>query len=146
MITIDDAEELLRKGTENIITSIGERNDSKTTLITEMYEQFMRGPFAAHMFCQSRSLLGFEKKTFQSRAMSGSATPDTPRTSVQEGLQFFHLALTDETNLKRTDLLISERAGELYREVRDRRAEERRVGKEWVSPGSAGWSRYHKQK
>src|SRR3546814_19793189 len=72
------------------------------------------------MFCQSRSLLGFEKKTLQSRAMSGSATPDTPRTSVQEGLQFFHLALTDETNVKRTDILISERAGELYSEVRDR--------------------------
>src|SRR3546814_5116027 len=65
MLSIDAADELLRSRPANLITIIGERNGGKTTLITEIYEQFMRGPFAAHMFCQSRSLLGFEKKTFQ---------------------------------------------------------------------------------
>ena len=65
--------------------------------------------------------MGFEQKTFQSRAGNGGEKPDTPRTSKGDGLKFFHLAVSDERSL-RTDLLISERAGETYREVRDRPA------------------------
>ncbi len=64
--------------------------------------------------------MGFERKSFHSRAESGRSYPDTDRTSAQDGLRFFHLALSNETDLLRRDLLISERAGEVYREIRDR--------------------------
>jgi hypothetical protein len=54
--------------------------------------------------------------------VSGSQRPDTPRTSKQDGLTFFHLGLADAADLRQTDLLLSERAGEVYREVRDKPA------------------------
>jgi len=120
MLSLEDADELLRWREASVIAVVGERNGGKTTLVAEIYERFLRGPFADTFFCHSLSLLGFEMKSFQSRAESGAERPDTPRTSAQDGLRFFHLAVSDESDFqRRTDLLISERAGEIYREIRD---------------------------
>jgi len=122
MLSVEDADALLRWRAASLVAIVGERNGGKTTLITEIYERFLRGPFAGSLFSHSLSLLGFGRKSFQSRAESGAERPDTPRTSKQDGLSFFHLAVSGEADLRRTDLLISERAGEVYREVRDRPA------------------------
>lgn len=122
LLTVEDADEVLRWRSANVVSIIGERNGGKTTLVTEIYDRFLRGRFAGHQFCQSRTLIGFEKKSFQARAVSGAAKPDTPRTSAQDGVRFFHLGLVNEESHERQDLLVSERAGERYREVRDKPA------------------------
>ncbi|QHJ01496.1 hypothetical protein GT347_10895 [Xylophilus rhododendri] len=118
MLAVEDADGLLRWRDASIVAVLGERNGGKTTLAVEFYERFAKGVYAGFNFAHSLSLLGFEEKTFQSRAVSGAEMPDTPRTSKQDGLKFFHLAVTGET-CGRKDLLISERAGEIYRDVRD---------------------------
>lgn len=117
LLSIEEAEELLRWRPTNIVTVIGERDAGKTTLITEIYERYLRGPFAGRKFAHSRTLLGFERKGFLARLKSGGPKADTERTSKAEGLKFFHLGLVSEHGA-RTDLLISERAGESYREAR----------------------------
>lgn len=122
MLSIEDADAILRWRPASLVAVVGERNGGKTTLVTEIYERFLRGPFAGTLFTHSLSLLGFERKSFQSRADSGAEIPDTPRTSKQDGLRMFHLAVADESDLRRTDLLVSERAGEVYREIRDQPA------------------------
>ena len=122
MLSIEDADAMLRWRPALLIAVVGERNGGKTTLVTEIYERFLRGPFANALFAHSLSLFGFDRKSFQSRAESGAEVPDTPRTSKQDGLRMFHLAVADEGDLRRTDLLISERAGEVYREIRDQPA------------------------
>lgn len=119
-LTIEEADQFLRWRNAAVIAIVGERNGGKTTLIAEIYSRFLNGSFADTLFCHSLSLRGFEKKCFQSRAESGALHPDTPRTSAQDGLSFFHLALSNASDLKRQDLLISERAGEIYREIRDK--------------------------
>ena len=122
MLSVSDADALLRWRDASIVAIVGERNGGKTTLATELYERFLRGPFADALFRHSLSLHGFERKSFRSRMESGAERPDTPRTSKQAGLTFFHLGLADAADLRRTDLLLSERAGEVYREVRDKPA------------------------
>lgn len=119
-LTVEEADQFLRWRDARVVAIVGERNGGKTTLIAEIYSRFLHGSFADTLFCHSLSLRGFEKKCFQSRAESGALNPDTPRTSAQEGLSFFHLALSNASDLKRQDLLISERAGEVYREIRDK--------------------------
>lgn len=119
-LTVEEADQFLRWRDATVVAIVGERNGGKTTLIAEIYSRFLHGSFADTLFCHSLSLRGFEKKCFQSRAESGALHPDTPRTSAQEGLSFFHLALSNASDLKRQDLLISERAGEVYREIRDK--------------------------
>ncbi len=119
LLSVEDADDLLRWRSASVVAIVGERNGGKTTLVTELYERYLRGPFADYLFTHCLSSMGFELKTFESRADSGADTPDTPRTSKQDGLKFFHLALSSSSELVRTDLLISERAGEAYRDVRD---------------------------
>lgn len=122
MLSVEDVDALLRWRRASIVAIVGERFGGKTTLVTEIYERFMRGPFAGALFAHSMSLMGFERKSYLSRADSGEIRPDTPRTSKSDGLLFFHLAVAEEDDLRRTDLLFSERAGEVYREVRNKPA------------------------
>jgi len=121
LLDVPGADELLRWRAANLVAVVGERNSGKTTLITELYERYLRGAFAGHIFAHSRTLVGFERKTFESRLASERIVPDTLRTSERDGLLFFHLGLvSDDGEMRRSDLLISERAGETYRKARDR--------------------------
>lgn len=123
LLSVADADALLRWRAANLITIVGERNGGKTTLVTEIYNLFLRGSFADRLYCDSRTLAGFEQKGFHARMASGLAAADTQRTSARDGLRFFHLATAPaDEPARRTDLLISERAGETYREVRDQPA------------------------
>ena len=119
LLSIEGADELLRQYPAKIIAVVGERDAGKTTLVTEIYERYLRGAFAGFNFADSRTLIGFERKSFLSRADSGEDTPDTPRTSIKDGLRFFHLALSSDDDGRRRDLLIAERAGEAYKNARD---------------------------
>ncbi|WP_315753397.1 MULTISPECIES: TRAFAC clade GTPase domain-containing protein [unclassified Bradyrhizobium] len=123
LLSIEEADELLRWRPAMVVAIVGERKSGKTTLITEIYERFLRGPFAGQLFSYSQTLLGFEKKSYPSRADSRAEKPDTTRTSMQDGLRFFHLGLVSQETRRRADLLITERAGEAYRNARDRPAD-----------------------
>ena len=114
-------EEFLRWRPIRLITVVGERDSGKTTLICSIYDQFLRGPFAEHYFAGSRTLIGLERRSHLSRLESGLDSPDTPRTSLSDGVRFFHFAAVrmDERNA-RTDLMLSDRAGEKYRQARDK--------------------------
>jgi hypothetical protein len=123
LLSVEEADELLRWRPATLVAVIGERKSGKTTLITEIYERFLRGPFAGQLFSYSQTLLGFEKKSYPSRADSRAEKPDTTRTSTRDGLRFFHLGLVSNSSRRRADILITERAGEVYRSARDRPAD-----------------------
>lgn len=117
------ADALGRREATKIVAVIGERGGGKTTLVSAVYERLLGGRFAGHAFAGSRTLSGLEERSFLSRAASGRDEPTTPRTSGQEGLSFFHLALAPtERPTDRVSMLLSERAGEHYRNIRDRPA------------------------
>lgn len=114
------ADRFLRREAATTVAVVGERGGGKTTLISAIYERLQRGRFAGRAFAGSRTMSGFEENSFLSRAASGRSRPDTPRTSGQAPLNFFHLALSpEERPVDRINLLITERAGEHYRKVRD---------------------------
>ncbi len=119
-LDIEGVDEFLRWRPSTFVTIVGEQDSGKTTLICSIYERFLRGPFAGHVFAGSRTLMDLERRSHYSRAVSGGSRPDTPRTSLSEGVRFFHLALarSDALNV-RDDLMLSDRAGETYRQVRN---------------------------
>lgn len=115
------ADEFLRCRPITLVTIVGERESGKTTLICAIYDRFLHGPFAQCQFAESRTLSGFERRSHDSRADSGRTVPDTPRTSHLDGLQFFHLGfLRLDRAGERVDLMLSDRAGETYRQARSR--------------------------
>jgi len=113
-----DAQQLQRAA--RFVVIMGDTSSGKSTLVCSLYEKFLRGAFADRSFVASTTLCAFERLAHQSRAISGASTPDTERTYVSEGLQYYHLALAGlENPSRRTDLFFSDRAGETYRSAMD---------------------------
>jgi Double-GTPase 2 len=118
-LTPDEVDEFLRWRPATFITIVGDRDSGKTTLIYSIYDRFLRGPFSGHCFAGSRTLIGLEKRSHYARAESGRARPDTSRTSISEGLRYFHFAVAPLGRPEaRSDLMLSDRAGEVYRQAR----------------------------
>lgn len=118
-LDVSAVDEFLRWRPATFVAIVGDRDSGKTTLICSIYEQYLRGPFAGSAFAGSRTLIGLERQSHYARAASGLDRPDTSRTSILEGLRFLHFALAPIDQLTvRYDLMLSDRAGEIYRQAR----------------------------
>ncbi len=103
------------------VAIVGDNDSGKTTLIGALYDQFLRGPFAGCSFAGSRTLMSMEKRWYLSRIDSELTASQTEHTSRQAGLHYYHLALQRGAGVGgHRHLLISDRAGEVYKEARNR--------------------------
>lgn len=119
-LTQDDVNEHLLKRPAQMVAIVGDTSSGKSTLICSIYDRFQRGPFATRVFAGSGTLTAFEEVGHYAKAHSGMDRPDTPRTSLSLGLQFFHLATSSVNEpTQAADLFLSDRAGESYREGLD---------------------------
>jgi hypothetical protein len=119
-LTPDEVDQFLLWRDATFVAVIGDSHSGKTTLVCALYERFLKGPFAGLGFAGSRTLVALERRSHHSRVESGRIAPDTAHTSLQEGLRYFHFAVAPNGQPgKRTDLLLSDRSGEVYREARD---------------------------
>jgi hypothetical protein len=98
------------------IALFGEHRSGKTTLVSEIYHALCGGPFADHIFAESRTIAGFERRLHPARLKSGRSTEDTARTSSNKELTYLHLRLLAEGS-RTIDLAWTDRAGEDYRAV-----------------------------
>jgi hypothetical protein len=88
-----------------------------------LYDRLLRGTYADVGFAASRTLVALEKRMHPARVESGRAVPDTVRTSIADGLKYFHFGLARAGDPSaRTDLFLSDRAGETYRKARSNTA------------------------
>src|SRR5260370_762193 len=114
-----EVDKFLRRRPATLIVMVGDRDSGKTTLIYSIYDRFLKGPFAGYMFAGSTTLVGLEKRSHEARVDSGRTRPDTRHTSLSEGLTFLHFGIAAAATLEpRVDLMLSDRAGELYRNAR----------------------------
>ena len=120
----NDVDKFLLGLPATMVAIVGDTLSGKTTLLCTIYEQFLRGCFAGRSFAGSATLMAFEQIAHESRDESGANTPDTRRTSLSEGLQFYHLATVPENAPgPSTSLFLSDRAGEAYRACLNRPVE-----------------------
>lgn len=104
----------------SVISIIGDSHSGKTTLLCSLYDRFLRGPFSDHLFSGSRSLVALEKRLHFSRIDSGRSTPETQRTSISDGLRYFHFSVSHtEMPSMKLHIMLSDRAGESYKQARD---------------------------
>lgn len=96
------------------IALFGEHRSGKTTLVSEIYHAFCGGPFAEHIFAESRTIAGFERRLHPSRLASGRSTEDMGRTSSNKNLTYLHLRLL-AGGTRAVDLAWADRAGEDFR-------------------------------
>lgn len=101
------------------VSLVGEACSGKTTFISSLYGRIQRGIFAESCFVASKTLVAFEKITHLARISAGNSQPDTPRTSLAEGIKFFHLELMNVQTKQKTIFVFSDRAGEFYNQFRN---------------------------
>ena len=119
-LTPEEANQTTRSSVTRVIVPAGPVGVGKTTLLSEMYEKFLEGPFAGYQYVWSRTLLGFEQRAHDSRIASGRETPTTLRTPIGDSQTFLHLRVTPRDKLwTPRDVLIADWPGEVFREMRD---------------------------
>ena len=108
---------LSRRRRLRTVALVGEEKVGKTTLLCSIFTMFCKGPFADLTFAGSETLLGFAKLNAFAMLNSGRSSPTVPRTSRNDPLAFFHLALArGHGNV--VDLIITDRSGEVYEAAR----------------------------
>jgi hypothetical protein len=110
---LEDLASFVRAKTVRTVALIGEHRAGKTTLLASIYAMYCKGPFAGLSFVGSRTLVGFAKRHHLALLNSGRTDPTTPRTSRDDPVTFFHLALARERR-DVVDLIFSDRSGEAY--------------------------------
>lgn len=114
---LEDLAALARTTPVRTVALIGDQRAGKTTLIASIYAMYCKGPFGGRAFAGSRTLVGFAKRHHLALLNSGRADPTTPRTSRDEPVAFFHLALSGAVGPP-VHLVISDRSGEVYGDAR----------------------------
>lgn len=117
--TFEDVGKFLAAQPGTVVTLIGDRDSGKSTLLCAIYDRFLHGPFADRQSAGVRTITALERRAHLERVESGRDIPDTQHTSLAEGLQYFHFAACKDDDLAgRESLLISDRAGETYKNAR----------------------------
>jgi hypothetical protein len=117
LLTPVEASSLAAVGDSRLVVWAGEPDSGKTTLSAEIYERHRRRE-AHTSFAGSETLLGFEERIHLSRVESGRVTPRTKRTDLDpDERELLHLRVQGVAG--RTDLLIADIPGEVFRRIRD---------------------------
>lgn len=116
-LALQDAEDFAGAGTLDVVLIVGEIETGKTTLLVAIWDIFMTaGQLGSTRFAGSRTALGFERRAWLSRLASGGERRSTLRTyQADNGFLHLRVAATDTTH----ELLLSDVAGETFREVRE---------------------------
>jgi len=117
-LTPNDIEAFALWREPTFVAIVGDSFSGKTTLVSAIYDRFLRAPFAGLNFVGSRTLMALEERSHYSRVDSGLTLPDTARTSIADGLRYFHLSATSSPSIKPVEFLLSDRAGEIYQQAR----------------------------
>lgn len=98
-----------------IVLVAGNQESGKTTLLLQMWAQFLRGPFAGYRFAGSETMDAFDDRHYPCRVDSGNPYPITEHTTDTD-MRFLHIRVADVTGERRA-LLMTDLWGELFKDV-----------------------------
>ena len=113
-LTVEEGHQLTSECAAKLVVLMGMVESGKTTVLAELYERFCVGPFAGCVFAGSKTLIGFERICYLSRAVSQRDVEDTDRTKRGTDNNLLHLDLVVRGTGRRQRLLISDLSGELF--------------------------------
>lgn len=99
----------------NFTVIIGGAGCGKTTLVTSLYQMFLKGSFGNYLFAGSQTLSAFEDRAFHTRLKSNRKNPETPRTERNSLDSILHLRLSKDG--RKVNLLLSDFSGEDYNDI-----------------------------
>lgn len=95
-----------------LIILIGPSACGKTTIETSLYQLFQRRKVSGYFFAGSKTIQGYEERSFYTRVNSKQSIATTPRTSRGSQEVFLHLRLFDEEKMQKINYLFADLSGE----------------------------------
>lgn len=113
-LSVELADEVAAKWGARVVLFAGEHNAGKSTLIAELYAQFLQGSFELWRFAGSQCLMALDRRYHGARG-PGPEAPSIPHT-VDEDMRLLDLRLRDPAGAY-LSLLLSDIKGEFVRQV-----------------------------
>jgi hypothetical protein len=110
-LSLTEAEEVTARALSRVVLVAGEYASGKTTLVVELWAQFLQGPFGEWSFKGSKTLAALDKRHRPARVASGRARASTDRTQ-DDDMRLLHLELS--TSDRTANLLMSDVKGEFF--------------------------------
>ncbi len=101
-----------------IISVVGDTGCGKSSLIQCLYELFQAGPISNKTFQRSHTLIGFDRRSYHARPISGGKMATIQRTPIGAGVQYYHFCVSDGDSKK--NIIIADRAGESYNQCKSK--------------------------
>ena len=120
-LTVEEGHGVTGERRTKVVVLIGMVKSGKTTVLSELYERFCKGPIGGYLFAGSKTIMGFEQICYFARAVSERGVEDTDRTKIGIENNLLHLDLVRESDSQRQGILISDLSGELFKRAVDSR-------------------------
>ena len=111
-LSLTAANDIAAMAPSTVVLVAGDFASGKTTLVVELWAQFLDGPVADWNFAGSRPLVALDRRHQPSRVSSGRAEATTERTR-DDDMRLLHLELADDAGSYR-NLLLSDVKGEFF--------------------------------
>lgn len=116
-LTAEEGHQIAGECGAKVVMLMGMVKSGKTTVLSELYERFCQGRFAGYCFAGSRTIMGFERVCYLSRAVSEGEVEDTERTKRGREDNLLHLDLVAGSGQVPHRLLISDLSGEVFEDA-----------------------------
>jgi hypothetical protein len=114
-LTWREADRVAARHGATIVLVAGNQESGKTTLLLQLWAQFLRGPFAGYRFAGSETLDAFDDRHYPCRFDSGNPYPLTEHTNDTD-TRFLHLRVANKDG-ERQALLMTDLWGELFKDI-----------------------------
>jgi len=111
-LSMSEAGEITASRPSTVVLVAGDYGSGKTTLVVELWAQFLSGAFHGWQFAGSRTLAAFDRRHSPSRLSSGRTRATTERTR-DDDMRLLHLELASDSGLRKS-LLFSDVKGEFF--------------------------------
>lgn len=114
-ITWEQADRVAARHGATIVLVAGNQESGKTTLLLQLWAQFLRGRFAGFRFAGSETLDAFDDRHYPCRVDSGNSYPLTEHTTDTD-TRFLHLRVAAAAG-ERQALLMTDLWGDLFKDI-----------------------------
>lgn len=111
-LSLQETYDVMASESTAVIVLVGPSGCGKTTIESTIYQLFQREKVANYLFAGSKTIQGYEDRSFYTRINSKQEVATTPRTS--RGVQeiFLHLRLFNNSKKQRANYLFADLSGE----------------------------------
>lgn len=113
-LTLRETYDITATEKTKIVVLIGPSACGKTTIETTLYQMFQNGKIGDYYFAGSKTIQGYEQRSYYTRTRSNQTMPMTPRTSRGVRETFLHLKTWNCKKNKYQNYLFADLSGEYF--------------------------------